>query len=265
MTLFVMADLEMLVCDKTLFNTYDERFYQRFLTITDTYETWVHEQNAGWLFSNELIDQLWLAYPWGAQIHEQTDLLTIFSTWLERTNKYIVISPGLNTLSLEPDIYANYANRDYPDLVFEWLNTLARNTAIDLSQALIFSFVGKPDYVTLIDSSSNTSQAFPLVRNEGDWRAALAQGNLWLRHQLPRTGDHPYIPAAPYKSGDADFPREFYPHRKTVGFKDNQGRLWIPDTERGQRHWDVQCPPYDRDNYFKVTPDGRLLGNKPPC
>lgn len=67
------------------------------------------------------------------------------------------------------------------------------------------------------------------------------------------------------KPGDPNFPREFYPPRNTVGFKDNQGRLWIPDTERGQRHWDVQCIPYSLDNYFRVSPDGRLLGNRPPC
>ncbi len=265
MTLLVMADLEMLVCDKTLFNTYDLQFYQRFLTVTDTYEEWVNEHNADWLFSDELLNQLWLAYPWGTQIAAQTDLFTIFSTWLERTNRHIVKSLGLKTLSLAPDIHVNYATRDYPELGVEWLNVLARNVDIELSQTLIFSFTGKPDHITLIDTSNDTSQTFSLVKNEGDWHSALAQGDLWLRHQLPREGDYPYIPAAPYKPGDADFPREFYPSRNTVGFKDNQERLWIPDTERGQRHWDVQCVPYDRNHYFKVSPDGRLLGDKPPC
>lgn len=263
MKLLVIADLEMLVCDKTLI--YDDDFYQRFLTIAETYETWVRQDDAKWLFSDNLINLLWLAYPWDAQIHEHTDLLTIFSTWLERANKQIVKSLDLQTLNIDPDIHSNYAIRDYPDLVLEWLNVLARNVEIDLSQTVIFSWSEKPPQVTLIDSKKHASQTFSLVRNEAEWQNALAQGDLWIRHQLPKEGDYPYIPAESFKPGDANFPRERYSPRNTVGFKDNQGRLWIPDEEGGERHWDVQCLPYGYENYFKVSPDGRLLGNKPPC
>ncbi len=265
MTLLTMADLEMLVCDKTLLPACDLDFYQRFSIVADTCEAWVRKDNAKWLFSDELIELLWLAYPWGALIAEQTDLYTMFSVWLERADKHIVPSFGLKTLSLDPDIHANYAGRDYPDLTVEWLNALAGNVEVDLSRTLIFSFGGKPNQTTLRNTGSNASQTFPLIKNKKEWQTALAQGDLWIRHQLPKAGKYPYIPAAVYKSGDPDFPREFYPPRNTVGFKDIKGRLWVPDEERGQRHWDVQCVPYGRDNYFKVAPDGRLLGNKPPC
>jgi hypothetical protein len=182
MSLLVMADLEMLVCDKTLFDTYDHHFYQRFSMIVEIDEAWVRTDNANWLFSEELINGLWGAYPWGAQIHKQTDLLTIFSNWLQHSdNKQIVKTLNLTGLNLIPDIHTNYANRDYPDLVFEWLNVLARNENIELSQMLIFSSADKPGQVILRDSTNHTSQTFSIIKNEQEWRAALAQGDLWLR------------------------------------------------------------------------------------
>ena len=63
MILLVMADLEMLVLDKTKPDDYENEFIERVLTLTETYEAWVVSQDdAKWLFSDDLYDLLWNAY-----------------------------------------------------------------------------------------------------------------------------------------------------------------------------------------------------------
>ena len=80
MVLLVMADLEMLVCDKA--NTddvYNNDFYEHLLLLTETYELWVNQSQAKWLFSSNLENQIWEAYPWNTPIHNDTDLYTLFA------------------------------------------------------------------------------------------------------------------------------------------------------------------------------------------
>lgn len=263
MVLLVMADLEMLVCDKA--NTddvYNNDFYEHLLLLTETYELWVNQSQAKWLFSSNLENQIWEAYPWNTPIHNDTDLYTLFAVWMEHNdNRKIVTVNRLTDLALDPNIHANYVTRDYPDLDKEWRNVLANCGEVDSKATIvIFSFAGKPNQVTLIDLSNNTRKTFPLVKNEPEWLTELKKIDPWLRHQLPKSGDYPYEPPDP---NALDFPQEYYPPRDAKGFKDNKGRLWVPDEERNQRHWDVQCKERGRDKYFKVSPDGRLLEGKP--
>ncbi|MDM8552045.1 hypothetical protein QUF72_18315, partial [Desulfobacterales bacterium HSG2] len=180
MILLVMADLEMLVLDKTKPEDYENEFIERVLTLTETYETWVVDQDdAKWLFSDDLYDLLWSAYPWNAPIHEQTDLYTIFSTWIERAAKKIVVSQNLATLELRPNIHADYATRDYPELDNEWRNVLARNIDIERSQTLIFSFGEKPDRIVLLDMNNDEYQRFPIIKDHQGWESALSDAYDW--------------------------------------------------------------------------------------
>ena len=142
---------------------------------------------------------------------------------------------------------------------------LATNMDFQPNQRLIFSFEGKPNQVALIHPNGQSTQTFSLIKSEGQWQTALKDSNLWLKHELPKGGNHPYVPAKSYRPNDKQFPRQFYAPRQAVAFEDDQGRLWVPDTERGQRHWDVQRPPFGHGRYFKVSPDGRLLGHHAPC
>lgn len=268
MTILVMADLEMLVLSKANFDAYDDEFFDRFFTVAEDYQQWVQQYNeAKWLFSDDLLDELQAAFPWNATSPRLTDLIGPFFEWIQRARArmQLVSLSDLVEFELEPNIHAGYVEQDYPDLLLIWLNVLGTNIELEAKQTLIFSFAGKPNQVGLLHPSQQSAQTFPLIRDEGEWQAALAESDLWLKHQLPKEGTYPYVPAASYRQSDKEFPRQFYPPRQAVAFQDNQGRLWVPDTERGQRHWDVQCPPFGHGRYFKVSPDGRLLGQHTPC
>lgn len=256
MILLVMADLEMLVPDKTKPEDYEGEFIERVITLTESYEAWGREKSAKWLFSDELSALLWGAYPWNSPIHERTDLFTFFSVWIERADKKIVVSENLD-LKLSPDIHADYASKNYPELDKEWRNVLARNVDIPENQTLVFSFGEKADKVELSNLESDYRQIFLLIKNEEDWKSALMQTDLWLRHGLPRNGEYAYIPPKSYREGDSDFPMEFCKHRNASGFKDEKGRIWIFHKE--ENHWDVQYYPYGKDNYFKVFYNGKRL------
>jgi hypothetical protein len=252
MIILVMADLEMLVLDKTKPEDYEHEFIERVITLTESYEDWSRENNAKWLLSDDLYDLLWEAYPWNSPIHQRTDLCTLFSLWIERADKKIVVSESLD-LKLSPDIHAAYASRDYPKLDKEWRKVLARNVDIPHNHTLIFSFGKKPNKIELIDLDSDYRQIFLLIKSRQDWQSALMQTDLWLIHGLPKSGEYPYIPPKSYREEDSDFPREFCQHRNTSGFKDKKGWIWIFHKE--ENHWDVQC---GKDNYCKVSPDGKL-------
>ncbi len=167
MIILVMADLEMLVSDKTKTEDYDYRdeFIERVIILTETYEEWIRRDDAKWLFSDALKEWLWSAYPWDAPIYERTDFYTMFSTWIERADKKIVISRNLESLELRPDIHADYATRDYPELENEWRNVLARNADIESGHTLIFSFGEKPDQVLLLDKGNKESQRFSIIKD----------------------------------------------------------------------------------------------------
>jgi len=256
MILLVMADLEMLVLDKTKPEDYEGEFIERVMTLTESYEAWRRENSAKWLFSDELYALLWEAYPWNSPIHECTDLYTLFCVWIERADKKIVVSEHLN-LELSPNIHAAYASRDYPELDKEWRNVLARNVDIPHNHTLIFSFGEKPDSVELIDLNGDYSQLFLLIKSRQDWQTALMKSDLWLRHGLPKSGEYPYIPPKSYQEGDSKFPKESCPYRNASGFKDRKGGIWIFHEE--ENHWDVQCYPYGKDNYLSVSSNGEIL------
>lgn len=268
MTILVMADLEMLVLSKAKFDAYDDEFFDRFFTVAEEYHEWVQTyEEAKWLFSDDLLEELENAFPWKATSPRLRDLRVTFWQWLQRARaqmQLVTLNDYLE-FELQPNIHAGYVEQDYPDLLLEWLNVLATNIDLDPNQTLIFSFEGKPNQVVLLHPNDQSNQTLPLIRDEGEWQAALAESDLWLKHQLPKEGAYPYVPATSYRQGDKEFPRQFYAPRQAVAFQDNQGRLWVADTERGQRHWDVQCPPFGHGRYFKVSPDGRLLGQHAPC
>lgn len=84
----------------------------------------------------------------------------------------------------------------------------------------------------------------------------LEKEDPWLRNGLPKYGKYPYIPPKIYyREKLNDFPTKIYGGNKV--FIDDKDRLWLWDTQ--ESHWDVQFKPYGRDNYFRVTSDGRLL------
>lgn len=234
MNLLVMADLEMLVLDKTQFEAYDNDFFDRFLTVAKTYDKWVRDGQAKWLFSYDLLDLLQASFPWNAKSPKLYAFRISFFTWIQRAlaDKIIevVSSHDLMTLELLPNIHATYVSRDYPVLEYEWRNVLARHVDRLPNQTLIFSSEPKPNQITLIDTSNNTSETFLLVKHKQDWLAVLKQYDPWLRHNLPKSGAHPYTPPKSYRSG-SDFPSEFYAPRNARGFKDKSGRLWVPDEE----------------------------------
>ena len=265
MMILVMADLEMLVLSKAKFDAYDDDFFDRFFTVAGAYHGWVKTYDeAKWLFSNDLLDELTDTFPWDATSPRLNDLQAVFFQWIQRARARMQLVTVKNfefELELQPNIHAGYVEQDYPDLLLFWLNVLAANMEFQPNQTLIFSFEGKPNQVSLIYPDDEPTQTFSLIKSEEQWLDALKESDLWLKHELPKGGAHPYKPAASYRAGDKQFPRQFYAPRQAVAFKDNLGRLWVPDTERGQRHWDVQCPPFGHGRYFKVSPDGRLLGH----
>jgi len=254
MIILVIADLEMLVPDKTKPEDYEDEFIERLMTLTESYEAWRRENSAKWLFSNALYDLLWESYPWNSPIHKRTDFFNSFSPWIERADKEIVVSEHLN-LELCPNIHAAYASRDYSELDKEWRNVLARNVDIPDNQTLVFSFGEKADKVELIDLKGNYRQIFLLIKSRQDWQTALMKSDLWLRHGLPKSGEYPYIPPKSYQEGDSDFPKGRY--RNTLEFKDRKRGIWIFHEE--ENHWDVQCYPYGKDNYLSVSSNGEIL------
>lgn len=96
------------------------------------------------------------------------------------------------------------------------------------------------------------------VRENADWiRERQEKDDPWLKHGLPRSGESPYLPPKRYYSEKLeDFPTERHSDGSR-GFTDRKKQLWLWDKE--EKHWDVQVRPYGRGNYFRVTPDGRLL------
>jgi hypothetical protein len=265
MNFLVLIDLELLVIAKRQFDAPNREFYQRFLTLKTANE-WAKEYGGKWLFSEQLFKLLWEAYPYRSEVHRRTDFKNMFLKWFQDLRAKGTIQPvtSLNRLTLEirPDTYSSYSRQDYPALDQEWRNVLARNVDLMPNHTVVFSVPGKPTEIILTDTSNNTSQTFLLIpfKNEPEWLTELKKIDPWLRHQLPKSGDYPYEPPDPKA---LDFPQEYYLPRGATGFKDNKGRLWVPDEERGQRHWDVQCEKRGRDKYFKVSPDGRLLEGKP--
>ncbi len=265
MMILVMVDLEMLLLSKAKFDAYDDDFFDRFLTLADTYHGWVQTYDeAKWLFSNDLLNELTDAFPWDATSPRLNDLQAVFFQWIQRARARMELVTVKNfefELDLQPNIHAGYVEQDYPDLLLEWLNVLATNMDFQPNHTLIFSFEDKPNQVALIHPRDQNKHIFSLIKNHEQWNAALKESDLWLKHELPKAGNHPYVPARSYRPNDKQFPRKFYAPRQAVGFEDDQGRLWVPDMEGGERHWDVQCPPFGYGQYFKVYPDGRLSGN----
>ncbi len=228
MTILVMADLEMLVLSKAQFDAYDDEFFDRFFTVAEQYQGWVQQYDeAKWLFSDDLLDELQAAFPWNATSPRLTDLIGPFFEWIQRARARmrLVTLNDLVEFELEPNIHAGYVEQDYPDLLLIWLNVLGTNIEGEAKQTLIFSFEGKPNQVALLYPSQQSNQTFPLIRDEGEWHAALAESDLWLKHQLPKDGAYPYVPAASYRHGDKEFPRQHYAPRQAVAFQDHQGPL----------------------------------------
>jgi len=261
MGLFVMADLEMLVCDRTQSDVYQNGFIERLLLVTREYEKWVKDNKIKWLFSGDMLDFL-LAYPWGIEIHNKADLYEILSSWLGCADKEFIEVDKLSGLKLEPDIHSAYVVKDYSDLDKEWRNILKKSAEINSNHTIIFSFDGKPDKVILTDTNNNFSKKFDLVKNHENWLTALNKVNpcLWSRYNLPKDGDYPYEPD---DTNASDFPKEYYQPQDKPGFLDKKGRLWIPHIERQKLHWDVQCKKQGKDKYFKVSPEGQRLRGKP--
>jgi len=99
------------------------------------------------------------------------------------------------------------------------------------------------------------------VRKNADWiREQLEKNDPWLKNGLPRSGESPYEPPKRYYFEKSEnFPKEPYTDGRQ-GFIDHKKQLWLWDKQ--EAHWDVQFEPYGRGNYFRVTPDGRLLDKK---
>lgn len=95
------------------------------------------------------------------------------------------------------------------------------------------------------------------IRANAEWiKKRLEQGNPWLKNGLPQNGECPYFPPKIYyREGLDDFPTKLYGSNKV--FIDYKNRLWLWDKQ--EKHWDVQIEPYGQGDYFRVTPDGRLL------
>jgi hypothetical protein len=98
----------------------------------------------------------------------------------------------------------------------------------------------------------------PIQINQADeWFEELKKKDPWLKNNLPKTGEYPYLPPKTYYSEkQADFPTKSYQGGRR-GFTDHKDRLWLWDKQ--EEHWDVQFEPFGRGNYFRVTPDGRYL------
>ena len=217
------------------------------------------------VFSRQLYENVTGSYPWDLlhQVGWIVDLGGLFFQWLQRAQIQYVEPRRATTLQLVPAVFMAYVTRDYPHLEREWLWVL-ECAVQDIDQiTAICSFEPRPDTVKLIGTNLDLDQDVQLLRNEADWRDLIESRDPWLRHQLPREGECPYVPDSSWSDIPGDFPRRLCRPRDQVGFLDEQGRIWLKHIERGQIHWDVQCPPFGRELYFKVSPDGRLLEGSP--
>lgn len=95
------------------------------------------------------------------------------------------------------------------------------------------------------------------IKDHAAWiRERLECDDPWLKHNLPKTGQCPYHPPKDYYTHELEeLPTKMYRNEKV--FVDHKEQLWLWDQQ--EQHWDVQRKPYGRDNYFRVTPDGRFL------
>lgn len=94
------------------------------------------------------------------------------------------------------------------------------------------------------------------VKENAEWiKHQLQKDNLWLKHRLPQDHYRFQPHKIYYHDKLADFPTKLHQGNKV--FIDDKDQLWLWDPM--ENHWDVQVAPYGRDNYFRVTPDGRLL------
>lgn len=258
MSFLVIADLEMLVCDRTHLDAYDDdEFKTRILMLTGECDKWAIENEGKWLFSQELEGMFFSTYPWDGSVAENIDLGSIFWPWLGKIKREDVLINLSHSFILDPNLHATYVSRDYPEADQVWRCTLARHQDIPANQTLIFSSPGKVDQVSLTETTNSIPpQDFAVVKDATERLSILKKHDPWLRYGLPKVGEVPYIPPDPTAS---DFPRVFCPPRNRTGFQDTRDRIWVEDEERGQKHWDVQQKPYRRGNYIRVTPDGRRL------
>jgi hypothetical protein len=258
-----LADLELVVCDRQVVELYRDPFYvrcSRFLLAL--HQQTMERVNGTWVFSKRLQDDIMRSYPWDLQCQFGwiIELGGLFFQWLQRAPVQYVEPHRKTTPWLDPPLFAAYVARDYPHLEREWLWVLECAIGDTDQTTVICSFEPRPDTVTLQGTATKPNPETWVLRNEADWQKMLESQDSWLRHGLPREGDYPYVPDRSWPGAPDDFPRRLYRPRNQVGFLDERGRIWIVHLERGQMHWDVQCPPFGRGRYFKVGPDGRLLG-----
>jgi len=95
------------------------------------------------------------------------------------------------------------------------------------------------------------------VRKNESWiKEQLQKNDPYLKYGLPKTGKYPYVPPKYYDfQKSPDFPTKIHGNQKA--FIDDRDHFWLWDKQ--EKHWDVQFRPYGRDNYFRVSTDGKLL------
>jgi len=258
---YPIIDLDFLVCNQETIEPYDDQFRR----ICNSFLIQIHFQEANnaderWTFSLQLLQKIKDCYPWNrmGEISWLYDLYQSVFPVLERNTQYIIPQENSDNINLRPEILADYIKLNYSDIEQEWLWVIEESIRIDREIVAICSHEQKVNTVSVNNGDSHVVN-LPILHNRDEWIDFIRNQNPWLRNELPQNGNYPYVPT----NHQSDFPKQYHSPRRQSGFLDNRGRIWIKHIERGQTHWDVQCIPFRRDNYFKVTPEGRLLGKKP--
>ncbi len=157
------------------------------------------------------------------------------------------------TCTLQPDIVPDFVTADTRQA---WLDTLA--TCVNQDDALSCVASHPEQLVDTLDVNRNNASlvAVRVVCHSDEWQEVHKQVNPWVAAGLPepKQDSYAYNPPANWQPGQS------FPRRGTLrdyGFLDTNQAVWVWDS--AEKHWDVQHYPYGRDNYTRVTPDGRVL------
>ena len=194
MTLQALADLELMVCDHEIIQTYEDPFYMRCSELLlELHDKMIGQETGTWVFSAELLEGVVRSYPWNltGQVGWIIRLNNSFFPWLRRISGDCIIEPKRQSadLRLEPSIFEEHIIRGHLDLAKERLSVLeqARET-VDCHTA-VCSFASRPETTTL-QGLSGDPPTIRLIRNQANWEAIRHLHNPWLRHQLPQEAEH---------------------------------------------------------------------------
>ncbi len=252
-TVWVVPDLALVVCPRDQ-DFYDQHFFenlwQRFLQ----HDAILTTCGFHWCLSDALIISLQGEFPFAwleTKIAWVMDFYDDFFGFWDRKERIPV--DAYPQCTLQPDIVPTFVTDDTRQA---WLDTLATCAYQDATLSCVASHTDQPIITLQVNPDNASLVAVRVVRHSKEWQGVYKQVNPWVAAGLPepKQGSYAYNPPATWQQGQP-FPKAVTP--RGYGFLDTNQNVWMWD--KAEEHWDVQHSPYGRDNYTRVTRDGRVI------